>query len=269
MRIININVNGVNAFANRAEGANSFFSNFQPDIICMQEVKGSIAKLVSSLGKYIGDYYAFVNDSKGKVGYAGVAMLLSKKWVGDRKYAIHADELADLLEVDNPTFRHYCTGRILRLETEEFNLITVYTLNSGNKEVMRILWDELFLKYIMSLPQDKPLIISGDLNVCHTELDMYKWHESLNTSPGLMSFEIEGMNRLMSTANLTDAFRKLNGNQKKYSWFAWNGKGTFPNYGWRLDYYLCNPKAIELVSECGIPYCKVSDHYPIDLQISL
>lgn len=270
MRIININVNGVSAFGTRSSGANQFFKSFNPDIICMQEVKGDKHRVTDSLGKYISGYEVYVNESKGKSGYAGVAMLLSKDWIGDRKYEIKAIELADFINGYIPEgFMHYCTGRILQLDTKEFTLVTVYTLNSGNKDELRKTWDGLFLSYIMSLPKDKPLIISGDMNTCHTELDMYKWKSSLNTSPGLMQYEIDGFNDLLKYAEVKDAFREMNGDQRKYTWFAWNGKGTFPDYGWRLDYYLCNELAMKLVTECGIMYCKVSDHYPINLVIKL
>lgn len=270
MRVISINVNGINAFGNRGEGANLFFRNFNPEIICIQEVKGDKNRLMKSIGNYLTDYEVFVSESKGKLGYAGVAMCLHKNFLENNSpYKMTAVELADYLPDDASDFRFYCTGRILHLETDKFNLVNVYTLNSGNKDELRKTWDELFLQFISTLPKDKPLIIAGDFNVCHTELDMYKWNSSLDTYPSLMRYEIDAFTNLLSEAKLKDTFRELNGDLKKYSWFAWNGKGTFPNYGWRLDYFLCNDLALNLVTECGIMYCKVSDHYPIDLQINI
>jgi len=288
MKIGSININGVNAFGNtRKPGAWEFFEWYAPDILLLQETKGNLAKVKSAIGPMLDayGYKPFVSESKGKAGYAGVALCIKKSfleshqstcvvkptpWFDGGDFRVTAVELYDYLpdSVDEATrnaFKYYGTGRIIMYEDIEDNVIVgVYTLNSGGKDELRKLWDKLFLQFIQKLvSSNKNVYILGDLNVCHTSLDMWDWNNQLNCYPGLMQYEIDGFTKLLADCNLKDTFRHFHPELRRYSWSA----PKVPlSKGWRLDYALTNK--IETVVESTIQHeVRCSDHTYIELII--
>lgn len=276
MKLGSININGVNAFGNtRKPGAWEFFEWYAPDILCLQETKGNLAKVKSSIGPMLDayGYIPFVSESKGKSGYAGVAMCIKKSFLDNidpSDYKITAVELYDQLpdDIDESTrnaFKYYGTGRIIMYEDVVGRVVVgVYTLNSGGKDDLRKLWDILFLKFIKELVESgKSVYILGDLNVCHSWQDMWDWTNQLDTMPGLRVFEIDNFTKLLAECNLTDTFRFLHPAIQRYSWSA----PKVPlSKGWRLDYALTNK--IETVLESMIQHeVRCSDHTYIELII--
>ena len=274
MKIGSLNINGVNAFANsRVPGANEFFDYFAPDILCLQETKGDMKRVKACLNSILGrcNYSVFVAPSLGKAGYAGVALMVKNEILNEfgrehKPMKIYLVELSDFLDGSDPLYNdmlYYGSGRIIVLETNDMIVVSVYTLNSGGKDELRKRWDMLFRSWVMSLDSKKAIYILGDLNVCHTELDMWNWNDALNTSPGLMQFEIDGFSKLLSEANLKDSFRELHPSERRYSWSA----PKVPlSKGWRLDYALTN--SIDTIEESYIyPEVRCSDHVCIEIKL--
>lgn len=286
-KIGSLNVNGINAFSRTRKSTgdinigglamDEFFYMNAPDILCLQETKGDINRVNSCLRNYIKcfNYTPFVSHSKTKSGYAGVAMLIKTDLLNQCKsegtVEVIGDELVDMLDADidqefRDRFKYYSTGRIVRFESPKFVVISVYTLNSGGKDDLRKVWDELFLRYIRNLELNgRKLYILGDFNVCHTNLDMWNWEESINTYPGLMQYEIDGFSKLLSECNLTDTFRNLNPNLRSYTWSA----PKVPlSKGWRLDYALTDtPNSVTLSDIQSNP--RVSDHVYIEIEVNI
>lgn len=266
MKIGSLNINGVNAFGRtRTPGAWDFFGYFCPEVLCLQETKGDLNKVKSSIGPMMDayGYVPFVSESKGKSGYAGVALLIKKSVLDSTPYRIDSVELYDLMDDLDPLkdkMKYYGTGRIIKYESDSTIIVSVYTLNSGGKEDLRVRWDELFRVWAESLDQSKNIYILGDFNVCHTELDMWNWRQALNTSPGLMEFEINAFSTLVNFLYI-DSYRHLHPVDRGYSWSA----PKVPlSKGWRLDYALTNK--IDTVLESNIvPNVRCSDHIYIEI----
>lgn len=253
MNIISINVNGLRAFTKK-HGMDYLMNTYNPDIICLQEIKCSSSDVNKVASKY--GFSSISNPNKIKKGYAGVAIMYKPGLQG-----IKGGESVSL------STDPYMLGRIVRLDFETFSLFNVYTLNSSGKSDLRKEWDKLFIDYVKDF---KHKIITGDLNVCHTALDHHDWIKSKNTMPGLMDFEINGFSKLIESCNLVDSFRELNPYSKSYTWFPnFNTlKLMKSNKGWRLDYFLVSEDLMNRVYDVknlNTPKDKISDHLPIQL----
>lgn len=276
MKIGSLNVNGINAFCtSRWNLAKELFDNHHPDILGLQEVKGDINRVIKSLNN-LGNlgYKVFVNNNKHKGGYAGVALLIDENTIGNLSYQVYESEMIDWINRDNlpedfyeDAFIYYASGRVLTIETENFIVVTVYTINSGGKDILRRAFDEAFGTYISNLKlENKPIYIMGDMNVCHTSLDMWNWENSIDTMPGLKEYEIDNFNTFIHTLDLTDTFRKLHPDERRYSWSA--PKVPIWKKGWRLDYILTdNPDSV--ISSEIYDRLACSDHRYIEAEIQL
>lgn len=254
MLCISWNINGLKAWYNKG-GLNDIM-RFHPSILCLQETKCNDENFEYWTSDYEEDYLRFHNMSHFKNGYAGVGILLHKDY---EKYLV-GNKLIKLEDT-------YGDGRIIELEFTDFYYVGVYTLNSGNKDKLRITWDNLFLEYIKGLT--KPVIIQGDLNVVPSDKDYWGNYEySLDSGPGLMKFELDGFNRLCSECNLYDYFRTLHPLEEKYSWFSYMGNAFDDNKGWRLDITLGSKSLLSRVKLVDIlDTLRYSDHCPIVLQL--
>ena len=255
-RILSININGVKAFYNRGV-LPDLLNKYNPDIVALQETKASETDTYYWLSDHAGDYLIVSNESKGKRGYAGVAFMVKKSFIGSNPITIEKPEI----DSDDEDFMYYATGRVITIKINGFTIINTYVLNSGSgKEDYRSYYNTWFKNYIKRFESDN-LIVCGDFNVCHKEIDQYNWNNAYDTAPGLYEFEIDDFSELMDKNKLFDSFRELHPTEKKYTWFAYQSKGTFPDKGWRLDYFLVNN--MSFVKNSEILYDKVSDHYPI------
>lgn len=253
MNILSFNVNGIRAIAKKS--FHDDMKSLNPDVICLQETKSTVeqAKEVASL---LGDYHFFGNDSKARKGYSGTAILSKIK-------PISSSTDMGIVEFDQE-------GRVTCLEFEDYYIVTVYVPNSGselNRLDYRKKWDASFLAYLKKLEKTKPVVVCGDFNVAHKDIDLARPKPNYNKSAGYMQEEIDGMDAYTSNG-FTDAFRAKNSGAVKYSWWSYRGGARETNVGWRIDYFLVTESLMSRVEEAYILNDVYgSDHCPIGIRI--
>ena len=255
IRLNSWNVNGLRSIAKR-----DFFRDIEelkPDILCLQETKAPTAE-VQSLCSTLNGYKAYVNSSKSRKGYSGTAILSLEEPLG--------------LAFDMQIEEHDQEGRVITAEFAEFMLVTVYAPNSGDglkRLDYRQRWDHDFRNYIERLRDKKPVIIGGDLNVAHQEIDISRPKENYNTAPGYTQLEIDGFNNLLA-AGFTDSFRQLHPAEVKYTYWNQLYHARARNRGWRIDYFLVDDRLKASIMEADIYNQYMgSDHCPIGLKLAI
>ncbi len=254
IHLVSWNVNGIRAIVKK-----DFIKDVKemnPDILCLQETKGQPEEVKTAL-QLLPGYEVAVNSSKARKGYSGTA-ILSKQKPLEVFYDIGIDE-------------HDQEGRVIAAEFENFFVVTVYTPNSG--EGMKRLdyreqWDVAFREYIISLEEKKPVIICGDLNVAHTEIDIARSKENYNKASGYTQKEIDGLDNLLGEGYI-DTFRRQYPDEVKYSWWNYKYRARERNVGWRIDYFLASQRLKDQLQEAMI-YNEYfgSDHCPVGLIIN-
>lgn len=258
MKIISWNVNGIRA-VNRKGVLQELVENQKPDIICLQEIKCSDDICIKELEAKYNDVYPYIyfNTSKTKKGYSGTAILSVEKPIS---------VVYDLVEHDNDE------GRVLTAVFKDFILVTVYTPNSG-AELRRLSyrvseWDVAFKRYINGLANKfskTPLIVCGDLNVAHKEIDVYNPKRAKGA--GFMPEERRNFDDMITDINLADSFREFHPTVEKYSYWSALGRSRIRNSGWRIDYFLINKWFLNKLSNADILTDVMgSDHAPILIQ---
>lgn len=254
MEIISFNVNGIRAIAKK-----NFFEDMtelNADVICLQETKATVEQVKETVNDKLSGYHVYANEAVKK-GYSGTA-ILSKEEPISVNYDMGIEE-------------HDQEGRIICAEYSEFYVVTVYVPNSGNdlrRLDYRQQWDKDFLKYLKGLEVSKPVLVCGDFNVAHTEIDLARPKPNYNKSAGFMQEEIDGMDAYTSNG-LMDTFRMKNGDEVKYSWWSYRGGARERNVGWRIDYFLASEKIKDRVEEASILNDVFgSDHCPVSVVIS-
>lgn len=251
MKLITWNVNGLRACLGK--GFLDFCKAQDPDMICIQETKmqeGQTEVLLEG-------YEQFWNSAEKK-GYSGTAIFTKRK-----PLSVHFDIDAD---------GHDKEGRVITLEFEEFFLVTEYTPNSQEKLARldyRMEWENAFRDYIRKLDQKKPVIICGDLNVAHQEIDL-KNPASNRKNAGFSDEERAKMTELLE-AGFIDAYRYLYPDVTGvYTWWSYRFNARANNAGWRIDYFLVSDRIKDKISNVVI-YDQVtgSDHCPVLLDIDL
>lgn len=266
MKILSYNINGLNAFYKSGK-LDKLFKDFPDvDVFCLQETKIDAKRCTDILREYaeIYHYEAFINPSVRKKGYAGTAVLLKHNIIyrynkEDRDY--------DYIFENNQS--QYISGRMQKIRFLPFDLYNIYHLNSGNKDEERKYLDEELTKYFKSL--DRPYIICGDLNVCHTDLDYWaKLPETDEAAPGLKLYERNNFDRFLTECNLIDAYRYLYPEKKEYSWYSQRfPEALTKNHGWRIDYFLVSDSLKDHIKNCTIySGYNGADHSPILLEIN-
>ncbi len=252
MRLISWNVNGI-----RAAIKKDFFASFDamaPDVLCLQETKAQDDQVQEALAELEG--YHLYSNSAEKKGYSGTAVISKKKPIA--------------VENDMGIAEHDTEGRVIAAEYAKFFLVTVYTPNSGS-ELTRLgyrqQWDADFLKYLKKLEETKPVLVCGDLNVAHQDIDLARPKPNYNKSAGYMQEEIDGMNALHA-AGFVDSFRELNGEEIKYSWWSYRMNARGKNVGWRIDYFLASESYRKKLKRADIlNEIYGSDHCPVLLEV--
>ena len=198
--------------------------NLNPDILCIQETKAQYENM-PDLTAGLPGYEMFLNAAVQK-GYAGTAILSKIKPVYHTK--------------DIGMEKHDQEGRVITLEYESFYLVNVYVPNSG-QELKRLdyrkEWDEEFLNYLKKLDIQKPVILTGDLNVAHEPIDLARPKENYNKVAGYTQIEIDGFKNFLN-AGFTDTFRRLYKDKVQYSYWSQRFRAREKNMGWRIDYFL-------------------------------
>ncbi|MBR9678729.1 MAG: exodeoxyribonuclease III [Nanoarchaeota archaeon] len=237
MKIISWNVNGIRSVMRK--GFNEFLEREQPDMLCLQETK------INEKKEFEG-YHSYWHFAEKK-GYSGTAILTKQKPLSVTK-------------MDSE-------GRILTLEFEKFFLVNVYVINA-QRELARLeykrKWNEQFRQYLQELNEKKPVILCGDLNVAHKEIDLT--NPKTNTkNPGFSSEEREDFTKLLNTG-FTDTFRMFNKESGQYTWWTYRFKARERNVGWRIDYFLTSKRLENKIENSKIlKYVMGSDHAPIKI----
>ncbi|MGE0772712.1 MAG: exodeoxyribonuclease III [Cyclobacteriaceae bacterium] len=255
MKIVSWNVNGIRAIIKKDFVKD--VKEMNPDIICFQETKGTEEDAVSAL-EVLPEYKVYANSSKARKGYSGTAIALKEE--------------PDQITYDLGLAEFDQEGRVTTAEFPHFFLTTVYTPNSG-EELARLdyreKWDREFLNYVTWLKKRKPVIICGDLNVAHEELDIARPKENYNKSAGYTQREIDGFERLLKEG-FTDTYRHLHPKSVQYTYWNYVTNARAKNVGWRIDYFLVSNWLKPKVKEARI-YDQYlgSDHCPVSLTLDL
>ncbi|NEZ42473.1 exodeoxyribonuclease III [Paenibacillus alvei] len=247
MKLISWNVNGLRACVNK--GFLDYFREMDADIFCVQETKLQEGQIDLDLGEEYEQYWNYAL----KKGYSGTAVFTKKKPLSVR-YGIEENEEPE--------------GRILTLEFESFFLVNVYTPNSKrdlSRLEERLEWEERFRCYLQKLDACKPVIVCGDLNVAHQEIDL-KNPKSNHGNSGFTAEEREKMT-ILQDAGFTDTFRHLYPDQTDaYTWWSYMPKVRERNIGWRIDYFLVSSRLRDFLVGARIDSNILgSDHCPIHL----
>ncbi len=249
MKFISWNVNGIRACLTK--GFMDFFNNVDADIFCLQETKLQAGQVELELN----GYHQYWNYAEKK-GYSGTAVFTKKEPLSV-SYGLGIEE-------------HDKEGRVITLEFEDFYFITVYTPNSKTELERldyRMVWEDEFRKYMQNLETKKPVVVCGDLNVAHKEIDL-KNPKPNRGNAGFTDEERGKFTELMN-AGFIDTFRYFYPEQEGiYSWWSYRFKAREKNAGWRIDYFLTSGSmADRLVSAKIHTEILGSDHCPVELII--
>lgn len=249
MKLISWNVNGLRACCDK--GFRESFATLDADFFCLQETKMQEGQLDLSFEGYE-SYWNYAE----KKGYSGTAIFTKHKPISV-SYGIGIDE-------------HDHEGRVITLEMDNFYLITVYTPNSqdGLKRLdYRMTWEEDFRNYLLSLYKNKPVIVCGDLNVAHKEIDL-KNPKTNRKNAGFTDEEREKFQILLDNGFI-DTFRYFYPEQENiYSWWSYRFKAREKNAGWRIDYFLVSDRLKDKLSDAKI-HTEIfgSDHCPVEVTL--
>ncbi len=250
MKLMSWNVNGIRAVMKKMDVAKMVI-DYDLDAFCLQEVKAEHDQVELD----IPGYTRYWNASIVKRGYSGTAIYTRSK-VLNVFYGIEIEE-------------HDQEGRVITLELDDVYLVTVYTPNSKNELLRldyRLEWEVAFRTYLKRLEQHKPLIICGDLNVAHNEIDLAN-PEQNHHSPGFSPQERRAFNQLLEEG-FVDTFRHLYPESVKYSWWSYRTFARSRNIGWRIDYFLVSKVLEPRVMDSQIlNEIEGSDHCPVYLEI--
>ena len=251
MKLISWNVNGLRACVKK--GFLEYFNEVDADIFCRQESKLQEGQIDLDLP----GYYQYWNYAVKK-GYSGTAVFTKKKPLSVT-YGMGIEE-------------HDNEGRIITAEFEEFYLVTVYTPNSQNELARldyRCKWEDDFLAYLKNLEKTKPVVVCGDMNVAHNEIDL-KNPKTNRKNAGFTDEEREKFSNLLN-AGFIDTFRYFHPDlEQVYSWWSYRFKAREKNAGWRIDYFCVSSSLEKYLSSADI-HTEVlgSDHCPVELQLKL
>lgn len=255
LRLISFNVNGVRACAKK-----TLLEDLQAlnaDIVCLQETKATVEQVEETLSP-LDSYQVYANEAVKK-GYSGTAILTK----------IAPLKVTRGIGIE----KHDQEGRVITLELEQFYLVNVYVPNasSGLKRLpyRSREWDVDFRAYLSELDQEKPVVICGDMNVCHQRIDLARPEPNYNKSPGYTQAEIDGFSQILE-AGFVDSFRALHPEEQRFSWWSYRGGARERDVGWRLDYYLVSKRLMPQVAGADIhKEILGSDHCPVSLTLDL
>lgn len=251
IKLISWNVNGLRACCDK--GFRDIFTQLDADFFCLQETKMQEGQLDLSFEGYT-SYWNYAE----KKGYSGTA-IFTKHQPLQVTYGLGIDE-------------HDHEGRVITLEMEKFFLVTVYTPNSqdGLKRLdYRMTWDDDFRAYLQKLDQSKPVLVCGDLNVAHKEIDL-KNPKTNRMNAGFTDQEREKF-QLLLDAGFIDTFRYFYPEQTNiYSWWSYRFKAREKNVGWRIDYFLASASLADKLKEAKI-HTEIfgSDHCPVEVTVEI
>lgn len=250
IRLISWNVNGLRACVGK--GFEDIFRELDADFFCLQETKMQAGQLDLQFD----GYHSFWNYADKK-GYSGTAIYTRHEPLSVA-YGIGIDE-------------HDHEGRVITLEMPQFYLVTVYTPNSQDelrRLDYRMQWERDFQDYLLRLNARKPVVVCGDMNVAHEEIDL-KNPKTNRRNAGFTDEEREAMTRLLDSG-FVDTFRRLHPDEVTYSWWSYRFRAREKNTGWRIDYFLVSESLAPRVAEAKIhTQIMGSDHCPVEVDLDL
>ena len=249
MKMVSWNVNGLRACVTK--GFVDIFNELDADIFCLQETKLQEGQIDLPLE----GYYQYWNYAEKK-GYSGTAIFTKKEPLA----------VTNGIEIDE----HNTEGRVITLEFEDFFFVTCYTPNSQNELKRldyRMKWEDDFREYLLRLNKKKPVILCGDLNVAHNEIDL-KNPKTNRKNAGFSDEEREKMTELLKSGFI-DTFRYLYPDKTdSYTWWSYMGKAREKNVGWRIDYFIVSDRIKDKIQDAIIyPEIFGSDHCPVGLEV--
>ena len=249
MRFISWNVNGLRAA--RGKGFDEIFLALSPDFFCLQETKLQQGQIDIGFDGYE-SYWCYAE----KKGYSGTA-IFTKHHPLSVSYNIGVEE-------------HDHEGRAVTLEYEDFYLVCVYTPNAqdGLRRIdYRMAWEDAFRDYLLSLDAKKPVVVCGDMNVAHEEIDLKNPKQNIGNAG--FSYEERGKFTELLESGFTDSFRYLYPEKRDaYSWWSYRAAARERNVGWRIDYFLVSDRLRDNIREAFIlPEVMGSDHCPVGLDL--
>lgn len=249
MKFVSWNVNGIRACVGK--GFMDFFNECDADIFALNETKLQAGQIELDMP----NYHQYWNYAEKK-GYSGVAVFTKKEPLSV-SYGIGIDE-------------HDKEGRVITLEFEDFYFVACYTPNSQSELARleyRMNWEDCFRNYLKELDKEKPVILCGDLNVAHNEIDL-KNPKTNRKNAGFTDEERAKMSKLLESGFI-DSFRYFYPNKTDiYSWWSYRFKAREKNAGWRIDYFICSERLKDRLVDAKI-HTEVfgSDHCPVELDI--
>ena len=255
MKLVSWNVNGLRAVVNK--GFEDFFRDINADVFCVQETKMQEEQVDDKLKNIFDGYYCYWNSAEKK-GYSGTAVFSKIKPL-NVTYGIGIEE-------------HDKEGRVITVEFENFYLVNCYTPNA-KRELERLdyrmVWEDEFRNYLLKLNEKKPVVLCGDLNVAHEEIDL----KNPKTNRGNAGFTDEERGKMTELLNsgFTDTFRYLYPNKEGvYSWWSYMFKAREKNAGWRIDYFIVSKSIENKIKESYI-FSEImgSDHCPVGLDLEI
>lgn len=252
MKLFSYNVNGIRAAIKK--GFLDWLKAANPDVICLQETKAHKEQLDLKLFEDLGYQYHYWFSAQKK-GYSSVA-ILSK---------IKPNNIVYGTGIESMDFE----GRNLRVDFDHFSLMSLY-LPSGTNDArlsFKLNYMAAFQEYVNDLKKTIPnLIICGDYNICHTEIDIHNPKQNKNTS-GFLPVEREWLTQFINSGFI-DSFRHLNKEPHNYTWWSYRANARNNNKGWRIDYFMVSEPLKNMIKRAYIlPEAKHSDHCPIALEI--
>ncbi len=250
MRLYSWNVNGIRACIKK--GFEDFVALHDPDVLCLQETKAQPEQVEIDLPRHPWQYWNWAE----KKGYSGTAIFSKTEPIAVQK-GIGIEE-------------HDKEGRVLTAEFDDYYLVNVYTPNSKN-ELLRLdyrtqRWDVDFLAYCVQLQHSKPVIICGDLNVAHKEIDL-KNPKSNRKNAGFTPEERARFDCILQDG-FVDTFREFESGPDFYSWWSYRANARERNIGWRIDYFLASASLLPQLQSAAIhPDVHGSDHCPVSLEL--
>ncbi len=250
MKLISWNVNGLRAC--EGKGFSEAFKQLDADFFCLQETKMQAGQLDLQFDGYT-SYWNYAE----KKGYSGTAIFTRHEPLSV-SYGIGTEV-------------HDHEGRVITLEMQDFYLVTVYTPNSQDelrRLSYRMEWEDAFRQYLLALDQRKPVIVCGDMNVAHEEIDL-KNPKTNRRNAGFTDEERQKFTELLQSGFI-DTFRTLYPEQVTYSWWSYRFQARQKNAGWRIDYFLTSARLRDRIADAKIHTDIMgSDHCPIELRIEI
>ena len=246
MKFISWNVNGLRACVGK--GFEDIFARLDADFVCLQETKLQAGQIELPFEGYQ-SYW----DYAEKKGYSGT-VIFTRHQPLSVAYGMGIEE-------------HDHEGRVVTLEMDDFYLVNVYTPNSQDELKRldyRMAWEEDFRRYLCQLDTKKPVIVCGDMNVAHEEIDL-KNPKTNHRNPGFTDEEREKFGKLLQNG-FTDTFRHLHPEEQTFSWWSYRFKAREKNIGWRIDYFLISHRLLPSLTSASI-HTEImgSDHCPVEL----